>query len=117
MIRKGANRVVLLLGPFAVKFPRASNWQGLFYGCLNNMNEAQWSHRPGACPVLWIAPGGFVSIMRRAADLTEEEFAALDVKAFRERNKLAVEGKRDSFGKIGGKIVAVDYGWPREIAW
>ena len=67
---------------------------------------------PELCPVLFALPGGFLNVMRRAEPLTREEFFALDFKAFVEKLGycVPVENKLDSFGKLSGKIVAVDYG-------
>lgn len=45
--------------------------------------------------------------MRRAEPLTDGEWAALDATAFA---GLPVEHKRCSFGAIGGRVIAVDYG-------
>jgi hypothetical protein len=115
--RGETNRAVLLLGRLAFKFPRLRSWRHLYYGCLNNINEAKFSGQPGACPVLWCAPGGFVSVMRRAQPLTDDEFRDLDEAEFRHRGNLVVEHKPDSYGKLNGAIVAIDYGRPWEIAW
>lgn len=81
------------------------------------MNEAENSTRDGVCPVLWCLPGGFLNVMPRAAELTEAEFARLNVSEFCDRNKIVVEYKRDSFGWLDDRIVAVDYGWPRDLRW
>lgn len=113
----GINRAVLLIGPLAVKVPRPRSWREFYYGCLNNINEARFSHQPGACPVLWCAPGGFVSVMRRAIPLTDDEFHALDHAEFCRKSNLVIEAKRDSYGTLNGEVVAVDYGRPWEICW
>jgi hypothetical protein len=66
---------------------------------------------------LWKVPGGILNVMPRVRELTEDEFSRLDVHEFCRRSGLVVEHKRDSFGKLGSEIVAVDYGWPRNIHW
>lgn len=108
---------MLLTRKRAYKFPALTSWRNALYGLLNSMNEAEHCGRSGACPVLWRLPGGFLNVMPRAADLTEKEFAALDVADFCYCNNLVVEHKRDSFGWLEGEIVAVDYGWPRDLHW
>lgn len=115
--RNGCNRWVILTRKRAYKFPALTSWRHVLYGMLNSMNEAAASDRAGACPVLWRIPGGILNVMPRAAELTEEEFAALNVGAFCRRNGLVVERKRDSFGVLDGLVVAVDYGWPRDLRW
>lgn len=108
---------MLLTRTRAYKFPALTSWRQALYGLLNNMNEAEHSGRGGVCPVLWRMPGGFLNVMPRAAELTDKEFAALNVSEFCDSNKLIVEYKRDSFGWLDGRIVAVDYGWPRDLHW
>jgi hypothetical protein len=116
-VRRGNNRVVILIGSYAVKLPRARSWRGLLYGMLNNINEAE-AQKPGACPVVASLGCGLVTIMRRARDLTDTEFDELvDVAGFKTITGLEVEPKRDSFGWLDGAIVAVDYGAPRELRW
>lgn len=118
MICWGENRVVLLIGRWAVKLPRLhQGWRSLYYGCLNNLNEAHYSGRDGACPVVLSLPGGFATVMRRARPLTAPEWAEVDVDAFRKRGPLSVEAKADSFGILGDRLVAVDYGWPGGLEW
>ena len=108
----GCNRWVLLTRRRAFKFPAPTGWRNFLYGLLNNLNEAESSRKEGACPVLWRLPGGLLNVMPRADELTDQEFSALNVSLFCDRNGLVVEYKRDSFGMLDGKIVAVDYGWP-----
>ena len=50
--------------------------------------------------------------MHRARVLTDEEFVALDMKAWLDRGDYMVpaECKADSFGYVEGRLVAVDYG-------
>lgn len=120
-MKRGCNRVVFLVGQWAFKFPRptghemcTSGWRNFLYGLLNNMNERETSGRPGACPVIWSFPGGFLNVMPRVEELSEAEFFELDWVRFCKENSLKVEPKRDSFGKLNGQVVAVDYGWPTQ---
>lgn len=65
------------------------------------------------CPVLLGCIGGFFIVMPRVEAISRQEFfTAFDFDAFINVDDwvIPVEDKLDSFGKYGGKIVAVDYG-------
>jgi hypothetical protein len=110
--RRGANRWVLLVGFYAFKFPYPSTWRQVLFGILNNLNERDWSRtKPGTCPVLWSSPCGIVIVMPRVEILDEEQFLQFDSKAFCREHGLNAEHKPDSYGRLGDRIVAVDYGW------
>lgn len=104
---RGRNRLVLLTRRHAIKVPSLRCWRDFLFGLLNNMNEASWATEPGHCPVLYAAPGGLLVVMPRARILTDAEFAAVD----HDRLPPRAERKPDSFGWVGGQLVAVDYGW------
>ncbi len=111
----GCTRMVLLIGRWAVKIPRLNyGWTFFLRGLLCNMQEVAFSRTgwPELCPILWRVPGGFLSVMARARPLTDQEWHDADIEAFRETPsyKVPVELKRDSFGILGGRLVAVDYG-------
>jgi len=112
---RGANRLVILTRQHAYKIPTLRNWRDFLFGLLNNMNEARLGRAglDGYCPVLFAAPGGFLIVMPRACILTEDEFLAFDAVEFCERGEYRInaEHKPDSFGRLGARIVAVDYGW------
>jgi hypothetical protein len=112
---EGATRRVVLLGPLALKLPRARyGWAPFLRGLLCNMQEVAFSGTgwPELCPVLWRVPGGFLVVMRRARPLTDAEWFGLDVAGFKygPDYDVPVECKRDSFGVVDGRVVAVDYG-------
>jgi hypothetical protein len=116
--RVGFNRWVLLTSRRAYKFPALYSWRAFLYGLLNNLNEAQQGRgKRAACPVLWRLPLGFLNVMPRATPLEQRQFETLDVAEFCKAHSLVVEPKLDSFGVLNGLIVAVDYGWPRELRW
>lgn len=100
--------MVLLLGPWAVKFPRPTSWEAFLFGLLNNMTESR-TKGPGLCPVLWSCPGGFAIVMPRVAPLVEGH--PYDLHAFREAHNIAAEAKASSFGILHGQLVCIDYGW------
>lgn len=110
----GSTRSVFLVGRFAIKIPRCWSWRTILTGLLANLQEAEWARTEWAslCPVLYANCGGFFLVMKRARPLTDAEWAALDVDAFlsQEGCRLPVEAKRDSFGMLGERVVAVDYG-------
>ena len=111
-VRSGCTRLVLLVGPWAVKLPHfLRGWRDGLYGLCGNMNEAERSGAPAACPVLWRIPGGFLLVMRRADALADEEFACLDAPSLCDPQLTSTERTRDSFGRLpDGRVVVVDYG-------
>lgn len=118
--RTGVTRIVILIGRWAIKLPRFGHgWRLGLRGLLCNMQERQFAATgwPELCPVVWAAPGGFLLIMRRARELTREEWFAFNPKTFHDYyengelvRSIPVEEKMDSFGMLDGRIVAIDYG-------
>ncbi|MES2323237.1 MAG: hypothetical protein V4633_13315 [Pseudomonadota bacterium] len=113
----GTTRTVLLVGKYAVKFPATVEWRLFLLGLLANMQERKFSRCgwPELCPVLFSLPGGWLVVMRRAKNLSYDEWMGFDageLNAFVNRPEYAVpaELKMDSFGWLDGKLVAVDYG-------
>lgn len=105
---EGRNRLVVLTRRYAVKFPSPRCWRDFLFGLLNNLNEAQaWRERPFYCPVLWSAPLGLAVIMPRAEVLTDDEFQAAAIPCDHR-----AERKPSSWGRLDGRLVAIDYGWP-----
>jgi hypothetical protein len=109
--RTGRNRLVFLTPRYAIKVPRPSSWANFLYGLLNNLNEARDSHLGGRCPVIASFPLGLAIVMPRAEILTQHEFGAFDYHNFCREHRIKAECKPDSFGRLGGEVVAVDYGW------
>jgi hypothetical protein len=113
-IAYGCTRTVFLLGKFAIKIPAMAEWRLFLLGLLANMQEALFSKTkwPELCPVLFSIPGGFMVIMPRAEPLTREEFHNFEFDTWisQDEYRVPAENKLDSFGKLDGKIVAVDYG-------
>ena len=115
LVSTGVAREVILVGPWAVKIPKLRyGWRNFLQGLIANMNEATWgrSGYEGLCPVLFTLPGGWLLIQRRATPLTCAEWCSLDQESFLDRGDYLIpaEWKRDSFGRINERIVAVDYG-------
>lgn len=66
---------------------------------------------PELCPVLFSVPGGWLLVMRRAKPLSDAEWCSVHPEwGYREEYVVPVEMKRDSFGVLDGRIVAIDYG-------
>lgn len=114
----GCTRHVLLIGPWAVKVPAFwrsdGGWKLFLCGLLANMQERDFSATgwPELCPVVASIPGGWLVVMRRAREMTDDEFAAFDAKNFCENEDriIPAEHKSNSFGWLDGRIVAFDYG-------
>ena len=111
---RGATRIVLLVGGYAVKVPLPQTWRTFLNGLLANMQEREFSRTgwPELCPVVGSLPGGWLVVMRRTEPLTCYEYNVFDTREFIERSDgvIPVEEKQDSFGWLDGRIVAVDYG-------
>lgn len=104
-MKKGSTRQVLFIGKYAIKFPLCESWETFIQGILHNINEKRWSVLPKFCPVLF-SFGGLFNIMPKCDEITEQEFNKIKMDDY-----LCIpENKRSSFGKLNGKIVAVDCG-------
>lgn len=112
---RGATRSVLLTERYAFKVPRLASWRLFLCGLLANMQEREFSRGgwPELCPVLLSLPGGWLVVMPRAAPLTDAQWDQTEAWMHEDSDRdyvLPVELKRDSFGLLGSRIVAVDYG-------
>lgn len=123
LLTNGATRIVLLIGRFAIKLPNCQKYRLFLHGLLSNLQERQFSacQWEELCPVLLSDPLGLFLVMRRARPLTDQEWETVSTQWFALETKsqhvcdqgdyyLPVEHKRDSFGVLDGKIVAIDYG-------
>lgn len=112
----GTHRTTYLVAGLAIKFPVIKTYKMFLHGLLANLQEVEFSKAawPELCPVIFSLPLGLLVVMKRAEPLTTEEYIELcrNYKKFvdKEDYLVPVENKMDSFGKINGKIVAVDYG-------
>lgn len=128
-IKGGCTRSVILIGNYAIKIPRLNyGWRLFLTGLLCNMQEVAFSkiNDKRMCPVLWFIKGGFLLVMPRCEQLTEDEFNTLRIKYFWDKEskatngyygdcKIPVEHKIDSFGwhkwdGVNDSVVAIDYG-------
>lgn len=105
-LKSGQTRTVLLVGRFAIKFPRIANgWRFFLMGMLANVNERRWSGFDARlCPVLWCAPLGLMLCMRRAEpwpdDQPPPEMKGLPF----------LDSQSSNFGVLDGAVVSIDYG-------
>jgi hypothetical protein len=114
----GCTRIVFLIGNYAVKIPNFRyEWKHFLCGLLSNLNERAFAKMewPQFCPVVFSFPGGWLLVMRRARQMTREEFDSFDPQAFCEQSDYVVpaEHKPESFGWLNGRVVAIDYGESR----
>ena len=120
----GVTRLVILTKRWAIKVPTVMyGWKFFLYGFLANMQERDWAgFDERLCPVQYAATGGLFIVMLRCRILTDDEFIEHvhdDWTRMHDKDTglplpysadLPVELKSSSFGWLGGKIVAVDYG-------
>lgn len=108
----GTSRAVLLIGPWAVKFPTYRwGWFGFLRGCLANQSEQQWSGYQAQPPTLPLnqvvraAPGGVANVYRRAAPYTDEFDQDRDRPLF----GIYGDAKAANVGWVDGVLKILDY--------
>lgn len=110
----GSTRSVFVVSGLAVKVPRVWSWRTFLNGLLANMQEVEFSTLgwPELCPVLFSIPGGLLVVMPAVKEIPEVAWDAIKEIGFPFHGKytIPVEIKRDSFGVLGSRVVAVDYG-------
>lgn len=113
-VHLGATRLVILTKTRAFKLPSLWSWKHFLEGLLANMQEKVFSDAkwPELCPVTFYIPGGFLSVMPRTVPLSDHEWEVFDYSTFVDREDYVIpaEDKRDSFGVLRGRLVAIDYG-------
>ena len=82
--KRGVTREVLLLGGYALKIPSLRSWRCFLWGLLANIQEREFSLTgwPELCPVIFSAPGGFLTVMPRAAPLSDGEWSTFNHREF-----------------------------------
>ena len=110
----GVFRRVLLVGPWALKFPR---WNALLSGMQCNRWEREmwrvWQpifHWSNLCPVLASDPFGFIVVMPRATQPVSR--AAVEAADPDDYPGITAETKPEDYGHIGTRVLALDYGLP-----
>lgn len=122
IVMKGATRTVILTKKYAIKFPFTfypchgyrGFWYRLLRGLLANIQEREFSgykiHGITMNDVVFYICGGILIVSPRADKIDTDTFIMLQRKKRIGCFPDIVECKRDSFGIINGKIVAIDYG-------
>jgi len=118
-IKCGATRWTILIGRYAIKVPSLYNYRCFLNGLLGNHQEKTFytikDWQPKLCPVLWCSWFCVVLVMPRARVLTDADSEAneknlLEFIKINDNYTIPAELKADSFGYIGDRLVAVDYG-------
>ena len=112
-IKYGSSRTVILTKNYAFKLPYIGRWKNFLWGLIANMQEVDFNtlNDERLAKVIFHLPAGFLVVMKRAEPL--KEFNKKFFAGFCSRHKgleLPTELKKDSFGYIDGKLVAIDYG-------
>ena len=71
--RKGTTRLVLVLGPWALKFARGARGRRCNRYEADLFRNVDARRREMLCPVPWCANGGWLMVMATASPLTEAE--------------------------------------------
>ena len=111
----GCHRIVILTKRYAIKIPRFTDgWKIFLTGLLANMQEIVFSKAkwPELCPVLFYISGGWLLVMPRVVEMTNNEFIEFNVDNFINTKDYVIpaEKKSDSFGYYRGHVVVIDYG-------
>jgi hypothetical protein len=119
MIFYGSTRLVLGLGPYAIKIAKEERGRR-----CNRFEAALWKRtteerRKMLCPILATIPFGFVLVMKRATPISEEEKDRListdgfpDWDYVPPDETAPFEYKASDWGRFEGRLVALDYSAP-----
>jgi hypothetical protein len=115
---QGNWRHVQLVGPYAVKTPRAERVDGA--RCLNRWEAEMWNvWRPRfgwehLCPVVWSDPEGHILVMQRVTQcVTDSEVREFEQRLLERFKRIpSTESKSEDWGHLpDGTMVVVDYGY------
>jgi hypothetical protein len=120
VIKRGSTRYVIKLGPIALKIGigeagarhNRSEWE-------TYRNAPPW-RKDMLCPVLWCSRRGKLLMARRAVELTQDEFVHIGATGLPKWDyqglgdvECPFEAKASNWGRLSGKLVALDYSDPR----
>lgn len=109
--KRGITREVVLIGKYALKFPSIRSWWLFLEGLQCNMNEvSRETCSDKFCPISMSIPGGFLVVMKRCDPYTEWTYEGMQQFYSSNECHAFVENKQCSFGYLGDRLVAVDYG-------
>ena len=113
----GSTRWVLVTTKWSFKFPSFYGWYYFLAGLINNHREYVYYQDKKyieLCPIIFYVIGGFLTVMPTVKELTDKNWVEFNFKKFTARGgrlyQIAVENKKDSFGWLNGRVVAIDYG-------
>ena len=117
--RKGTSRIVFLLGQYAIKFPTVSSWTLFLQGLIGNCKERTWGEfgkvakEPLLPPIVWVCPGGWVSIQRRVRPVRHRGLFYIELYHAMSKSKIhrdfwLYDVKPENFGWYQGKLVKID---------
>lgn len=119
-VRRGASRLVILVGDFAIKIPLVTKGGAAFLlGCLGNLNERRiWIDSRGDCRLartLIAFPLGVLAVAERhdrivGRRLTRDEMLSLPLADFSGESGVDDNGHNVAHG--GDGLVVIDYGSP-----
>ena len=109
-IRHGMTRLVLCVGPLAIKVPRWNGVHWWLYGLMANVDEWQrwkiWRH-PQLARVYWSGFGGLVLFAKRY----RERVVSIDKSDYRQL-PFVTDWKASNVTVEDGRLVLLDYGEP-----
>lgn len=115
-IIRGTTRIVFVGKKYVYKIPTPFSWKSFLLGLLGNMDERLWSgYSEKLCPVVFSLWGGWFAVMKRTEPLVPSEY---DYRLFeKEFAGLPLDNKIENFGKLGERIVLIDYTNDRNSPW
>jgi hypothetical protein len=122
MIRicQGTTRIVLVVGPYALKFARHGDIGrrcNRYEAKIWKLNRDNAVRGPRLCPVLWSSSGGAVLLMPAAEPLPAdmelpEDWADWWLDTAKAGDDFPGEHKAADWGMLNGRIVLLDYSSP-----
>lgn len=115
-MKKGSTRYVFFIGNYAFKIPSLHGYTQFLWGLLANMQEVKFSKissiKDKLCPVVFYIPFGLMLVMPKVRVLNQNEISKSELESFcLDKNCIIPsEIKYDSFGYLGNKLVAIDFG-------
>lgn len=116
-IEYSCTRTVFLIGKFAIKVPTGRySFSSFLRGLIGNISEkniyrsCSGEIREAICPIVFTLPLGLCVVMLRCSPLEPEETPDFIKLTHVGKWVLPCEHKIHSFGRLNGKIVAIDYG-------
>jgi hypothetical protein len=117
--RIGSTRLVLVIGPWALKFARGDRGRRCNSYEAKLFRDVDARRRAMLCPVRWCSGRGWLLVMAAATPLMETEKEELmDSNGFPDWDYMPgedsdpFESKASDWGRLNGRLVALDYSTP-----